>query len=29
VNITVSAYNRPAYLEQTLAALRECDGIAD
>lgn len=29
MNITVSAYNRPAYLEQTLAALRECDGIAD
>jgi hypothetical protein len=27
VNITVSAYNRPAYLEQTLAALRSCDGI--
>jgi len=27
VNITVSAYNRPAYLEQTLAALRACEGI--
>lgn len=29
MNITVSAYNRPDYLEQTLAALRSCDGIAD
>jgi hypothetical protein len=29
MNITVSAYNRPAYLEQTLAALRSCYGIGD
>jgi len=29
MNITVSAYNRPAYLQQTLAALRSCDGIGD
>lgn len=29
MNITVSAYNRPLYLAQTLAALRSCDGIAD
>lgn len=29
MNITVSAYNRPAYLTQTLAALRACDGIRD
>lgn len=28
MNITVSAYNRPEYLHQTLAALRSCDGIA-
>jgi hypothetical protein len=27
VNITVSAYNRPEYLEQTLAGLRSCIGI--
>lgn len=27
MNITVSAYNRPDYLRQTLAALRRCDGI--
>ena len=27
LTITVSAYNRPAYLEQTLAALARCDGI--
>ena len=27
MNITVSAYNRPAYLRETLAALRACDGI--
>jgi hypothetical protein len=27
LNITVSAYNRPRYLEQTLAALRSCCGI--
>lgn len=27
MNITVSGYNRPAYLSQTLAALRECLGI--
>lgn len=27
MNITVSGYNRPAYLAQTLAALRGCDGI--
>jgi hypothetical protein len=27
VNITVSAYNRPEYLRQTLAALRACDGL--
>jgi hypothetical protein len=27
VNITVSAYNRPAYLAETLAALARCDGI--
>ena len=27
LNITVSGYNRPAYLSQTLARLRECDGI--
>lgn len=29
MNITVSAYNRPEYLQQTLAALRSCDGIQD
>ena len=29
MNITVSAYNRPVYLTQTLAALRACDGIDD
>lgn len=29
MNITVSAYNRPRYLEQTLAALARCDGIKD
>lgn len=29
MNITVSGYNRPLYLRQTLAALRRCDGIAD
>lgn len=29
MNITVSGYNRPEYLQQTLAALRSCDGIAD
>ena len=27
MNITVSAYNRPEYLRQTLAALRACDGL--
>lgn len=27
LTITVSAYNRPEYLQQTLAALRSCDGI--
>ena len=27
MNITVSAYNRPEYLQQTLAALRACDGF--
>ena len=27
MNITVSAYNRPEYLQQTLAALRECEGF--
>ncbi|NBW20501.1 MAG: hypothetical protein EBR82_72285, partial [Caulobacteraceae bacterium] len=27
LTITVSGYNRPAYLEQTLAALTRCDGI--
>lgn len=27
MNITVSAYNRPRYLERTLAALSRCDGI--
>ena len=27
MNITVSAYNRPRYLEQTLSALARCDGI--
>lgn len=27
MNITVSAYNRPAYLRATLAALSRCDGI--
>ena len=27
MNITVSGYNRPAYLNQTLSALRECSGI--
>lgn len=27
MNITVSAYNRPDYLGQTLAALSRCDGI--
>lgn len=29
MNITVSAYNRPAYLRATLNALAECDGIKD
>lgn len=29
MNITVSAYNRPEYLRQTLAALSRCDGIED
>ena len=29
MNITVSAYNRPAYLERTLAALRRCDRVGD
>jgi len=29
VNITVSAYNRAQYLEQTLAALSQCDGVRD
>lgn len=29
VNITVSAYNRPEYLQQTLAALRSCVGIEE
>lgn len=27
MNITVSAYNRPAYLLETLSALRSCEGI--
>lgn len=27
MNVTVSAYNRPAYLAETLASLRSCDGI--
>jgi len=27
MNITVSGYNRPAYLERTLTALAACDGI--
>jgi len=27
MNITVSAYNRPEYLRETLAALSQCDGI--
>jgi hypothetical protein len=27
LTVTVSAYNRPEYLQQTLAALRSCDGI--
>lgn len=29
MNITVSAYNRPAYLRATLNALAECEGIKD
>ena len=29
LSITVSGYNRPAYLEQTLAALAKCDGIEE
>jgi hypothetical protein len=29
VNITVSGYNRPRYLERTLAALSQCDGVED
>jgi hypothetical protein len=29
LTVTVSAYNRPEYLTQTLAALRSCEGIAD
>lgn len=29
MNITVSAYNRPRYLERTLSALSRCDGIGD
>jgi hypothetical protein len=29
MNITVSAYNRPGYLRQTLTALAQCDGIKD
>lgn len=29
MNITVSAYNRPRYMEQTLAALARCDGVKD
>jgi len=29
MNITVSAYNRPDYLRQTLDALSRCDGVAD
>ena len=29
LNITVSAYNRPEYLQRTLAALARCDGIED
>lgn len=29
MNITVSAYNRPDYLEQTLAGLRSCEGIEE
>ena len=29
MNITISAYNRPEYLQQTLATLRSCDGVAD
>lgn len=29
MNVTVSAYNRPAYLAATLNALAECDGIRD
>jgi hypothetical protein len=29
LNITVSGYNRPRYLERTLAALAKCDGIRD
>lgn len=29
MNVTVSGYNRPAYLERTLAALAKCDGVRD
>ena len=29
LTITVSGYNRPEYLHQTLAALRSCEGIGD
>lgn len=29
MNITVSGYNRPRYLERTLAALARCDGVQD
>jgi hypothetical protein len=29
MNVTVSAYNRPAYLRATLAALSRCEGIGD
>jgi len=29
MNVTVSAYNRPEYLEQTLAALSRCHGVFD
>lgn len=29
LTVTVTAYNRPRYLEQTLAALAACDGVRD
>lgn len=29
LSVTVTAYNRPRYLEQTLSALAKCDGVRD